>query len=379
MSVRRVKRRDRTGAASEFWMIDVFVEHPDGKRERVRKVAPVQTKREAERYERELRRELLQGTPREERKEATSEVPTFRIFAQEFLETYVVTNNKPSEAQSKEMILRRHLVPAFGSTRLDQIGKRDVEAYKAKKLREDKLAPKTVNNHLAVLSCMFSVAIEWERLKTAPRVKWLKAPKPAFDFLTFEEAERLVAAAATEPAWRSMILVGARCGLRQGELLALRWDDVDLVAGRLMVNRSVARGIVGTPKSGRSREVPLAESVRCALKEHRHLKGELVFSHADGSMLTKGDCKHPLWRTCKRAGLRRLGWHVLRHTFASHLIMKGVPVKAVQELLGHATIEMTMRYTHLSPDVRREAVRVLDAVDARYGNLMATKASGGEK
>ena len=77
-------------------------------------------------------------------------------------------------------------------------------------------------------------------------------------------------------------------------------------------------------------------------------------------MLTKGDCKHPLWRASKRADLRRVGWHVLRHTFASHLVMRGVALKAVQELLGHASIEMTMRYAHLSPDVRRDAVQVLD-------------------
>jgi site-specific recombinase XerD len=73
-------------------------------------------------------------------------------------------------------------------------------------------------------------------------------------------------------------------------------------------------------------------------------------------MFTKNECKHPLWRACERAGLRRIGWHVLRHTFASHLVMRGAPLKAVQELLGHATIEMTMRYAHLSPDTRRDAV-----------------------
>ena len=77
-------------------------------------------------------------------------------------------------------------------------------------------------------------------------------------------------------------------------------------------------------------------------------------------MLTKGATKHPLLRACKRAGLRQIGWHVLRHTFASHLVMKGAAIKAVQELLGHRTIKMTERFAHLSPDVRRDAVRLLD-------------------
>ena len=104
----------------------------------------------------------------------------------------------------------------------------------------------------------------------------------------------------------------------------------------------------------------MSDEVLRALKAHRHLRGELVFCDADGRMLTKGECRHPLWRACKRAGLRQLGWHALRHTFASHLVMRGAPIKAVQELLGHSTIEMTMRYAHLSPDVRKDAVRLLD-------------------
>ena len=85
-----------------------------------------------------------------------------------------------------------------------------------------------------------------------------------------------------------------------------------------------------------------------------------MFCDGDGHMLSKGACKWPLRRACRRAGLRRIGWHVLRHSFASHLVMRGAPLKAVQEMLGHSTIEMTMRYSHLSPDVRRDAVRLLD-------------------
>jgi len=85
----------------------------------------------------------------------------------------------------------------------------------------------------------------------------------------------------------------------------------------------------------------------------------LVFSDSQGKMLTKGGTKAPLENALKRAGLRHIGWHALRHTFASHLVMRGAPIKAVQELLGHSTIEMTMRYSHLSPDARRDAVRML--------------------
>jgi len=130
---------------------------------------------------------------------------------------------------------------------------------------------------------------------------------------------------------------------------------------------SVTREIITTPKSGKSRDIPLGDEVLAALKTHRHLRGQLVFCTDYGRMLKKNEVKHPLWRATRKAGLRRIGWHTLRHTFASHLAMRGVPLKAVQELMGHATIEMTMRYAHLSPHVPRDAVKLLDH-GGRLGN-----------
>ena len=223
------------------------------------------------------------------------------------------------------------------------------------------------NVWLTVLRKILSVAVEQELLKHVPQVKWLKTPEPDFDFLTFEEADLL--ARHADPEWYPMIVVALRTGLRLGELLALRWADVALRTGKMMVRQASARGVVGTPKSGRRRDIPLSDEVVSVLKRHRHLKGELVFCQDDGTPLTKGQCKWPLWRACRRAELREIGWHVLRHTFASHLTMLGAPLKVVQELLGHSTIEMTTRYAHLSPDVRRDAVRMLD----RHGNLTATR------
>ncbi len=103
--------------------------------------------------------------------------------------------------------------------------------------------------------------------------------------------------------------------------------------------------------------MPLNDTALAVLEEHRHLRGPLVFCNDDGSMLTKNKAKGPLRRARVRAGITALGWHDLRHTFASHLTMRGVPLKAVQELLGYATIEMTMRYAHLSPNVTQRRPR----------------------
>lgn len=164
-----------------------------------------------------------------------------------------------------------------------------------------------------------------------------------------------------------MLLTALRTGRRRGELMALRWEHVDLVAGQIHVRTAVSRGVIGTPKSGKARTIPMSDELLAGLKAYRHLKGPYVFCSPAGRLLKRDEIKHPLRRACKKAGLRQVWWHALRHTFASHLVMRGVPLKAVQERLGHATIEMTMRYAHLSPHVTRDAVRLLDEAAPAHG------------
>jgi len=337
------------------WMVDFLFEMPDGNLERIRRKSPVQTRRGAEQFERQLRIELMQ--PKQDLERTRKEVPTLRKFSKEFIKIYARTNNKPSEIKSKESIFIIHLIPALGTKKLDQIDQQDIERYKSRKL-EQGLVHKTINNHLTVLRCALSVAEEWKLIKHIPKVKWLRVPEPDFDYLEFDEADRLIEAADRD--WRTMIVVALRTGMRQNEILGLRWDDVDLVRGQIHVRQGNWRGHINTPKNHRSRVIPMSRQCYDELKNYRHLKGNYVFCFEDGKPLTDGKCKWPLWSACKAAGLRRIGWKVCRHTFASHLVMRGVPLKAVQELMGHATIEMTMRYAHLSPDVRREAVFRLD-------------------
>lgn len=337
-----------------FWIVDVKYRHADTRIERVRRVPRVQTKRAAEQLEREILAELAAGTFG---KPEVKLCPLFEDFATEFERVYAQNNNKPSEQASKESILRVHLRPAFGKERLDAITPLGVERYKASKLREG-AAPKTINNHLTVLNKLLAVAREWGHAVPVFKLKWLKTAEPAFDFFDFDEAARVVAA-APGGTFGAMIELALHTGLRQSELLALRWEDCDLVAGRITVRQAIVRGVLGTPKNGKSREVPLNDAAVALLKRHKNLR-KLVFTPpGEDRHLRKNECKHPLWGACRRAGLRLVGWHVCRHTFASHLVMRGAPLKAVQELLGHATIEMTMRYAHLAPAARRDAVQLL--------------------
>jgi integrase len=340
-------RKDRT----KGWIVDFVFQHADGRAERVRKRSPVQTRRGAEGYERQLRQEMLDPKP------VGKEVPTLAAFVPEFIDNYVRVNNKRGTLITKEQRLKNHIVPFFGRMRLTDIRVREIERFKADQI-ERGLKPKTVNNNLAVLSRLLRCAEEWELLDSPPRVKALKSPKPEWRFLEEEEAARLVEAAAPGLA-RTMIVVALRAGLRIGELCALRWVDVDFKRRQLCVRQSYYRGRIDTPKSGRSRTIPMADEVVEALRGFRHLR-PLVFSNPDGSYLTDNQVKSFVPRACRRAGLDACYWHVLRHSFASHLVIRGASLKAVQELLGHQSIDVTLRYAHLSPAAKNQAIDLLN-------------------
>src|SRR6266542_4070983 len=202
MSVRRRKRRDPvTGAVKERWMVDVDFELPNGERERVRKVSPVHSRRGAEDFERQLRQALLDGSYFKPAGEA-KEVPTFDGFKDRFL-TYSQVNNKPSTVYAKRWMLKLHLSPYFGSTKLDQIGPAEIEAFKAKKLAEGQ-SKKSINNHLTALRKVLSLAVEWDVIPKAPKVKGFKFKDDLISedqFLSFDEADRVIRAAASE--WRT--------------------------------------------------------------------------------------------------------------------------------------------------------------------------------
>ena len=148
------------------------------------------------------------------------EVPKFSDYATEFMDTYVIANNKPSERSTKACTLKHYLLPAFGDVRLDAIKMHPIEVFKASLLAKG-LSPKRVNNILACLGKMLRYAHEVELIEVVPRVKLLKIPQQKFDFLTFDELSRLIEAVKGDPERLALVLLGADAGLRQGELIAL--------------------------------------------------------------------------------------------------------------------------------------------------------------
>lgn len=378
MSVRRDKRFGT-------WFYRKWVRTEDGRKVRIYGTPKAdglpETRAGAEEAERRAITRVLATGELKKLAASKKEVPTVREFHNVFVATSRITN-KPSSVVTKEKLFRVHILPHLGDLRLDQVTYAVIEDFKIalagtaintdKTYRSVKIAPKskrrlsakTINNVLAVLRRMLVVARKRGEIASVPDVECLRVVRPEFDFLDYAESQRLVNAADGE--WRTMILVALRTGMRHGELIGLRWQDVDLIAGRLMVVQNIVDGHVGTPKSGKPREIPLGDEVRAALKAHRHLRGPLVFCDAAGEMLNTTLTRGPLWRACKKARLRQVGWHVLRHTFASHLVMRGATMTAVQELLGHSSIVMTMRYAHLAPEAVRETVRLLDGLGREW-------------
>lgn len=374
MSVRREKRRDRNGAESWYWIVDFMFRYPDGKKtERIRRYSPVNTRRGAEKYERDIRETMLglQVDDQEAGSAQPKAAQTLGQFVPKFLATCKVNRNKPSELASKQQILNNHLIPAFGSVRLDAITTAVVEDYKEGKAEEE-YKPKTINNHLAVLGRLLRVAKKRGLIDVLPEVSPIRLSPTDADFLTFQEAETLVA--ATDGQLHAMVQLLLHTGLRIGELRGLRWSDVDLERATMRVRINDWYGIEDSPKSGKKRDIPLNEVAHATLKAHRHRRSPYVFLDAQGQKLRHNSYVKPLWSACKRAGLRQVTWHVLRHSFASHLVMRGVPLKAVAELMGHSTTYVTERYSHLSPDVPRTAVEALvrhtdGTTEAGVGNV----------
>lgn len=343
MSVRKLRNK---------WWVDFrFGE------DRHRKKSPDNTRAGALAFEATLRARLAKG------ESLVALVPTpvveitFADFAKEWFASYVLANNKPSEQRNKTTALTLYLLPILGRLPLCAITGREVDTVKAAMLAHG-LKPKSVNNHLAVLRRCLASACEWGIINLIPRIKPLRSAPPPVSFLTDEEVDLLLADRIDILA-RRMIFVGLRTGMRFGEMCALTWENVDLGRGLITVAQSVVKGVVSTPKSGRSRHVPMTRDLIAELARLDR-KGPLVLSLDGNSHLKEAHARKILRRACRRVGVRRIGWHVLRHTFATQLVSRGVPMRVVQRYLGHSTVVMTERYAHLAPDVLADAISVLE-------------------
>ena len=353
------------------WEADIRVQLPNGTPIRERRKAPGSSRTAAQRWAEARERELVRhGKPKPVQEEEVQEVPTLREFAPRFLDGYAKANRlKPSGIAGKKSILRLHLVARLGDKRLDAITTEDVQGLKV--ALSDR-SPKTVNNVLTVLSVLLKTAVEWDLIgRVQCTIKLLATSKGAASFYDFDEYERVVEATRRDAQAYLVALLGGEAGLRCGEMMALEWTDVDLKKRQLCVARSEWKGHVTVPKGGRLRYVPLTKRLAEALSQARHLRGVRVLCDAQGNPLTQKVIQVMMRRAGQRANVKP-GVHILRHTFCSHLAMRGAPARAIQELAGHQDLETTQRYMHLSPAALDAAIRLLDmGANPRGGMLEA--------
>ncbi len=291
---------------------------------------------------------------------------------------------RPRTYARYQQLVRLHLGPGLGAIPLARLGPPQVQAFLQAK-RAEGLSPRTVQFLHAVLRRALGQAERWglvarnvARLVSPPRVE-----RPEVQPLTVAEARRLLEAARGDRL-EALYTVALALGLRQGEALGLRWQDIDLHQGTLTVRYQLQRHAgafsLVEPKTARSRRTLTLPAVALeALRQHRARQAEarlragplwqppawapdLVFTTGVGTPLDARNVVRHYHRLLQRAGLPRLRFHDLRHTAASLLLAQGVSLRVVMETLGHSQISLTANlYTHVVPALQREAAARMDA------------------
>jgi len=310
----------------------------------------------------------------------------------------LVEERKPATIQDYRIILENHLGPAFGSRSLEQVSPDDVTAYISAK-RGAGYARQSVVNQVNLLHGIYRFAVERRWASTNPvvgvRRPRSKGARAEIRFLTVEEVEALLRAVpddALGPTDRVLYLTAAMTGLRQGEVVGLRWRDVDWPAGKVRVRRAYSRRKWGTPKSRRSsRAVPMADRVAAELERHFRASAyqaddDLAFAHPQtGEPYDASRMRKRFYAAMRAARMGHLvgqengiTLHSLRHTFGTRMAAQGVPMRTLQEWMGHRDLSTTQVYADYAPDTanEREWVERAFAPGTNPGtNLSASRAN----
>ena len=317
------------------WYIDYYV---NGRRKR-EKVGP--SKRQAVTVLQKRKIQIAEGKFLDIEKHQKIK---FEEMGKLFLENYSKPN-KRSWRRDEEIV--GHLTDFFRGRHLHEIGPLDIEKYKRK--RREEVSPATVNRELSGLRNIYNRAIEWAMAAKNPvkLVKFFREDEGRLRFLEKEEIKKLYNAC---PEYLKSIVALAVCtGMRKGEILSLKWPDVDFRRKIITILKT---------KSQKKREIPVGAGIASLLlKQRKHPDSPYIFCHKDGRCI--GSFKKAFKTALKRTGITDFLFHDLRHTFASHLVMSGVDLKTVQEIMGHASFRTTLRYAHLARNHKKRPWRFL--------------------
>ncbi|MCF7875357.1 MAG: site-specific integrase [Candidatus Omnitrophica bacterium] len=285
----------------------------------------------------------------------------FENFAKDYIEIYSKHNKKDWK---KDLTRLRSLKPFFKGKYLSIIKPLQVEQYKAKRIKE--VSPATVNRELACLKHMFTMAIQWGKAEINPvkKVKLFRENNQRVRYLEIEEIEKLLK--SCKGYTKRIIEIALNTGMRKGEILGLRWADIDFRRGIIYLLDT---------KNSDKREVPINNRVKQALvSQLKHKDSSYVFCNKDGKPYR--DIRKSFVAALNKSGIINFRFHDLRHTFASHLVMSGVDLNTVRELMGHKSLRMTLRYSHLSPAHKQRAVEVLGQKWSLNGPKQSERESG---
>jgi integrase len=259
---------------------------------------------------------------------------------------------KPSTLSDNRSIVNAHINPTFGSRRPEKITSRQIQDWRDELIEKHGVSRRTANKALIVLGAILERGRKHGVVTNAGRdVRKLRDryDPNQYDFFSPEEVANLVAGATSDQDG-AIFLVAAFTGLRMGELIALRWRDVDFQGESLHVYGSYSLGTMTAPKSGLARTVPMAKQVLTTLKSHRRRlaysgREDLVFPGQRGEYLDNSALRRRYNKALEKAKLRKLRFHDLRHTFGSISINQATIVQ-VQAWMGHSDIQTTMKYLH---------------------------------
>jgi integrase len=308
---------------------------------------------------------------------------TFAAYAVEWAASYqgrTYRGIRPETLLDYKADLERHAIPFLGHLRLAEIEPRNLKAFAAH-LTSKGLAPSTVRCIVAPVRALLATAHEDGLLRYNPAAGLrLAQPNPhghraKRKALSEPELRALLAAVPAE--WRLFFEFLAHTGLRIGEAIALRWDDVDFERRRIHVTRRLYRGRIDTPKSDYGlRTIPLAANLAAALaRKRRGAPADApIFPSPPGNYLDPSNIRQRILKpAAAKAGLPWIGFHTFRHTCASTLFRHGLNAKQVQAWLGHHSAAFTLStYVHLLPEDLPNP-DFLDAITTESGNKMATR------
>ena len=339
------------------------------------------TKKDAERELNRLLRDLNTGTYIEPTK------LTVGMYLEQWLANYAKTNVSGKTYERYAEIVCKHLVPALGGILLSNLKPLHIQGYYSHAMefgRRTKntpggLSPQTVLHHHRILHEALNLAVKWQ-LVARNMADGVEPPKPPRrEMRALSEAETAwLLEVARGTRFYVPVLLAVTSGMRRGEFLALRWSDIDMATATVSVRRSIEQTNSGicfkSPKSRKGRPIALLPITLEALKEHHQLQDaqlktlgsdyhddDLICAREDGALWKPDTFTADFARLAKKAGLKGVRLHDMRHSHATQLLINGVHPKIVSERLGHSTVGITLDiYSHVLPGLQEDAARKLD-------------------